>query len=328
MNGRVSTSNAARVAIAIALVAALAAPASTEAGKVSGYMFGDYYYVAAADDAAGTEKRNGTQFRRIYFTYDRDLDGDYSTRFRLEMKDAGYGKSAKMVPFVKNAYLKRTNSIAGGDLYLGLSGTPTWSVSEKVWGYRSIEKTIMDLNGIGSSADLGVSLKAKAGSLAYHVMLGNGPGQKPEQDNGKKLYGQVSTTAGGLQLVGYADYNMQPADQTQLTLAGFAGKKSDGFHGGVEGFMRVNASAGATGDDVTIIGVSVFGTKGLSDDLDAFARVDMVNNDDADTSDLLVIAGVDRLLAKDIHLMPNLYVELPDGPDPTIQARVTAYYKF
>jgi len=41
-----------------------------------------------------------------------------------------------------------------------------------------------------------------------------------------------------------------------------------------------------------------------------------------------VIVGLDHMPANDIHLMPNLYVNIPDGPDPTVQARLTMFYKF
>ena len=140
------------------------ASAEAEAGKLKGYMFGDYYYVAAADDgeAKYPEKQNAFQFRRLYLTYNRNLSDDFSVRYRLEAKDAGFGAGAKMEPFVKHAYLRWRGAVAGSDLCMGLAGTPSWAISESVWGYRSIEKTVLDLNKIGSSADLGVALIAEA----------------------------------------------------------------------------------------------------------------------------------------------------------------------
>ena len=64
--------------------------------------------------------------------------------------------------------------------------------------------------------------------------------------------------------------------------------------------------------------------------LKGFGRVDMLTTDDGTTTatDMLVIAGLDHMPAKNVHLMPNLYVSLPDGPDPNIQARLTFYYKY
>ena len=319
-------------AAAALILVFLASAVGAGEGKISGYMFGEYYYVVSADDAAGApEKQNAFQFRRIYFTYDKGIDDRYSIRYRLETKDAGFGNAPKMVPFTKIAYLKVKGGVAGADLYLGLSGTPTWKLSEKLWGYRSIEKTILDLNKIGSSADIGVALKGKGGSLAYHVMVANGPGQKPENDNGKKIYASVSLQPGATQIEGYVDYNMMPGDANELTLKGFAGVKKEALRGGVELFTRINQKAGVAkkaGKDETITGASVFAALALGDALDGFGRLDMISNNDTDTTDLLVIAGLDRTVAENVHLMPNLIVEMPDGPDPSITARVTAYYKY
>ena len=72
-----------------------------------------------------------------------------SMRYPLEANDSGFGGGSKMNPFVKHAYLKWKDGVGSGDLYLGLSGTPTWAVAEGLWGYRAVEKTVLDLNKIG-----------------------------------------------------------------------------------------------------------------------------------------------------------------------------------
>ena len=320
--------------LAVVLCGLAGVSAQAGEGKLKGYMFGDYYYVASADDGEQkfSEKRNAFRFRRIYFTYEKDLADDFSMRYRLEMKDAGFDKGDKMNPFVKHAYLKWKKALGGTDLYLGLSGTPTWANSEKVWGYRSVEATVMDVNKFGSSADIGVALKGKSGKLGYHLMVGNGPGQKPENDHGKKIYGSVSFKATDELLVeGYGDFNMRPGEQDEMTVKGFAGLVKGSLSAGVEVFTRIHKNAGElekAGDDVTISGASVFGTLALKDDLKGFARIDAISDDDTDTTDMLLIAGVDHVPAENVHLMPNIYVDLPDGPDPTIQARMTVFFKF
>ena len=120
--------------------------------------------------------------------------------FRLEANDAGVGKTEKMVPFVKHGYLKWKGAL-GGSLYLGLSGTPTWGISESYWG----------------------------------------PGQHPETDNGKKFYGSLSTRpSDALVLEVYADLDLRPADQNRLTAKGFAGIQRGGRRLGVEPFIRIN----------------------------------------------------------------------------------------
>ena len=315
-------------ALAVALL--VAAGAGAEEGRIKGYMFGDYYAVLSADEAETRlpEKRNAFQLRRIYFTYNKNIDDTFSMRYRLEAKDAGFGGGSKMEPFVKHAYLRWNQAIAGADLYLGLSGTPTWSLSEEAWGYRPIEKTVLDLNKIGSSADLGVALKGNSGKLAYVAMLGNGPGQTSEDDNGKKLYGSLSLEpAEGMTVEGYADFNMRPGDRNQLTIKGLLALKRESFNGGVEAFSRTNKKAVA-GEDVTISGISAYGTLLFSDALKGFGRLDAVSNDATDATDLLIIAGLGHAPANNIHLIPNLYIKMPDGPDPNIQARVTLLYKY
>ena len=316
--------------LSAALICTAAAVVDAAEGKIKGYMVGDYYAVLGADDGEAKlpEKRNAFQFRRIYFTYEKGLNDDFSVRYRLETKDAGFGKGAKMQPFVKHGYLKWKGAIGGSDFYFGLQGTPTWAITEKVWGYRSISKTVLDRNKIGSSADIGAALKGKAGKIGYHAMLGNGPGQGPEDDHGKKIYGSLSIKASDrVVLEGYADFNMKPAAQNELTVKVFAGLQSEGLDAGVEVFSRTNAKA-AGDEDVTVSGLSAFGSLPLGDTLTGFARVAAVSSDATDTTDLLVIAGLDHMPAKNVHLMPNVVVALPDGPDPNIQARLTFYYKF
>ena len=300
-------------------------------GKLKGLMFGDYYYVLAADeaDAKQPRKRNAFRFRRLYFTYQKDIATDFAVRFRLEAKDAGFGEDAKMEPFLKHGYLQWKEGLGDADIYLGLSGTPTWAVAEKVWGYRSIAKTVLDWNKIGSSADLGAALKGAAGQLRYHLMVGNGPGQKPEDDHGKKFYGSLSFKAADrLVLEGYADFNARPAGRNERTFKGFVGWQGARSSAGLEVFSRTHERAGDNGDDHVITGVSAFGSLPLSAGFKGFGRVDAVARDAAGTSDLLFITGLDYAAATDVHLMPNVLIESPDGEDANVQGRLTFFYKF
>jgi hypothetical protein len=305
--------------------------AQAQEGKLKGYMFGDYYYVLAADEADSKQprKRNAFRFRRVYFTYQKDIATDFAIRFRLEAKDAGFAQGSKMEPFVKHGYLQWKEGIGDADIYLGLSGTPTWAVAEKVWGYRSIAKTVLDWNKIGSSADLGAALKGAAGQLNYHLMVGNGPGQKPEDDHGKKFYGSLSFKAvDRLILEGYADFNARRAGRNERTFKALVGWQGAKGKAGLEVFSRTNELAGAGGEDQVITGVSAFGSLSLSVALKGFGRVDAVGYDAEDDRDWLFIAGLDYAAAKAVHLMPNAIVESPAGEDANVQGRLTFFYKF
>jgi hypothetical protein len=46
-----------------------------------------------------------------------------------------------------------------------------------------------------------------------------------------------------------------------------------------------------------------------------------------DAMNMLVIAAVDHLAAKDLHFMPKIRVELLEEPDSNIQLRLTTYCK-
>ena len=304
--------------------------AQAQEGKVKGLMFGDYYYVLAADEAdTKSLKRNAFQFRRLYLTYQSDIATDFAIRFRLEAKDAGFAQGAKMEPFVKHGYLQWKEGLGDADIYLGLSGTPTWAVAEKVWGYRSVAKTVLDWNKIGSSADLGAALKGATGRLHYHLMVGNGTGQGPEDDHGKKFYGSLSFKAADrLILEGYADFNARPAGLNERTFKGFVGWQGVRGSAGLEVFSRTNELASDNGDDHVIAGVSAFGSLPLNAAFKGFGRFDVVSHDAEDTNDLLFITGLDYAAATDVHLMPNVLIESPAGRDANVQGRLTFYYRF
>ncbi len=135
--------------------------------KLSGYMFGDYFYNAQRDDdittlsnvaLGGPEEFNGFLLRRIYFTYDDDISKDFAVRFRLEADSVSLDSRGKITVFVKDAYLRWKN-IGKNEFIFGIQPPPAYEVSEAAWAYRSLEKTIMDLRGIVSSRDIGVSLR-------------------------------------------------------------------------------------------------------------------------------------------------------------------------
>ena len=56
-------------------------------GSISGYMVGEYYYVAEQHDCE-IEGRHGFWFRRIYFTYNNSLADSFNMRLRLEMNSS------------------------------------------------------------------------------------------------------------------------------------------------------------------------------------------------------------------------------------------------
>ncbi len=130
--------------------------------KISGLAYGDYFYNAAVSDSTKANL-NGFQFRRIYITADFAVSETFDSRFRLETDQSINSNTpgGKLGVMVKDAWLKWKNVFSGSDLIFGISPTPAFDISEAAWGYRSLEKTIMDLRGVVPSRDFGVDLKER-----------------------------------------------------------------------------------------------------------------------------------------------------------------------
>jgi hypothetical protein len=354
------------------LCLAMAASVAMSQGKFSGYMFGDYYYNVGRDavnlptsnvaSPAGGQNYSAFQLRRAYFTYDNDINEQFTSRFRLEA-DQGAGTSAvtngdqvgsgKIGVFVKDAYLTWKNVFAGSNLIFGMQPTPAYEVSEAAWGYRSLEKTIGDLRSFVDSRDLGISLKGKItddGMFNYWVMVGNGAGtSKPETDQYKRYYAHIQIKPmTNLQATVYADFKDAAGNTagstSTWTEAAFVGYSEPfSFNINAEVFIAQKSNSftavGATSPSaLNATGYSVFGSVYVLPELAVVARYDNYdpNTDGSMTYDArnYIIAGLSWKVDKNVSIIPNVLYETYETPkggkdiDPSITARVTMYYVF
>lgn len=322
-------------------------------GKFSGVLFSDYYWVAASHDD-NIEGENGFWFRRVYFTYDRQLTDAFSARFRLEGSSPGdFSSSQKISPVVKDLYLRWQNE--QHQIEAGMSSTPTWGLVEDVWGYRSVEKTPLDMQNFASSRDIGLSFEGELdeeGRVDYHFMLGNGNSNKSEFNKGKKIMFSIAyEVSEHIVVEAYADYNDNTDQQDWMTLQGFAGYQSDDFNLGVlfAAQKRENATDFTTGDpvDLNLEIASVFTRFSLSEKANGFLRIDhtfdaIPDVDDNDyfpmsnqAASTVFIAGLDFNLDHNIHLMPNIEAAVYDDseltgakPEADFMPRLTLAYSF
>lgn len=319
----------------------------SQSAKISGYMFGDYYYVASNHNET-LEDKNGFWFRRIYFTYDHALSEDFDIRFRLESNSAGdFSSKTKLEPFVKDAYLKWKHG--RHNIIFGISPTPTWGVIESVWGYRSVEKTPLDLQKFGSSRDFGLAVKGSLDPeqrVNYHFMIANGASTGSENNAGKKvllsLAGKISRN---FLVEGYFDFEERPGASNRTTLQGFAAYQQERFRLGVQ-FAHQNREVGAGSEDLKLQIGSVFAAARLANKVWGFARIDRTFDPNPDGSSISYIpfdatakstfflAGLDFRPINNVRIMPNveavLYDENDAGvkPDADMIPRVTFYYVF
>lgn len=334
----------------ILLLAPLAADAQVsvgEHGTLSGQAYMDYYWVAVSHNES-LEGRSGFWFRRIYLTYNRDMAGNFSSRLRLEMDNPGnFISNAKLEPVVKDAWIRWSSG--AHDLTAGITSTPTFALVEDVWGYRVVEKSPVDLHGMGSSRDFGVSARGTLGAgerLSYHAMVGNGVSNRTEIDRGKKVMLSLGyELTPELVVEVYGDYNDFAGSRYWTTLQAFAGYRGEHFHAGAH-FTRQFRQAATPGKDMELRLASVFARGDFSERVSGLLRVDRLfdpNPAGENTSYIpysnvasptLLIGGVDVLLEEDIHLIPHFeaifYTENKQGvkPDSDVIPRLTLYYRF
>jgi len=216
--------------------------------------------------------------------------------------------SGKYAFYIKLANIRMKNIWKGTDLVIGQQSTPAFGgSSEKVWGYRAIERTIADIRRT-PSFDLGVGLQGtfdpKTKNYGYNLLIANGTSAKPSNTNNKWLYGDVWAKFLDQKLMVdiYADYSRlndwSVADvphRSRQMLKGFVSYSTSPITVGLEGFVNnlkndVTATRiDGSGTDLlnnTASGVSAFVNGDIiKSKLRYFARYDIytptnqVNND-------------------------------------------------
>jgi hypothetical protein len=314
-----------RGACALLLAGALASGAHAQA-RLSGMVFADAQdalqgYSVPADSSA-------FRFRRVQFTVDQDLDSVFAVRLQVEADDAELTSRGKASMFLKQVWLRWSHLGALGNLTMGLSLTPTWALSESYWGYRSLEKTIIDLQGFGFATDLGVALQRPATPtqrFGWHLMLSNGNGQKPENSASKRLALSLPVRLGPFVLEGVGEYEGQTGPRDMWLTKLFGGWQHGSDAAGIEAFRRTNAAAGAAGADVVPAGVSVFAHHHLTEHWGAVGRVDWFDpNQGSDAigyREMFFVAALDATPRANVHLMPNLLVRTYDAKDAALPER-------
>ncbi len=316
--------------------------------KFSGLMFGDYFYNISAINSAHKDI-HGFNFRRIYITTDYTISDKFSTRFRME---SAITNGSNIGVFVKDAWMKWKGIFNGSDLVVGMSPTPAFDVSEGAWGYRSLEKTIMDYFGIVSSRDIGIDLKGKfdeKGSVKYWLKIGDGSGNKPETDKYGRYYTMLQFTPGeSFMVTVYGDFHSMPQVQdpsdgqmknnSVIVTAAFVNfKHGKTFALGLEGFLKsqqnnFSANGGALTSQSSF-GLSVWAKALLSDDIGIVGRYDTYdpNTDATAKNDTrgLIIAALDFKVDSHVSIMPGVEVHTLQGAnDSDVTPRVTFFWGF
>ena len=323
----------------LAFFAILAVALSLQAdSKFSGDMIGEYYYVAQSHNDS-IESNNGFWFRRIYFTCDNKPDDKIRIRLRIEMGSPGdFSTKSKLIPAVKNASISYKLTPSKKAVF-GIQSPPTFEKIEHIWGYRSLEKTPLDMQKWASSRDFGISLSGKKSFFSYNIMFGNNSSNKSETDKAKKIYTSVGITPlKGVYFEFYGDYGGINSDKKKdYIMQGFASYSSSPTRIGIL-FSR----KGDTEDTVVYNILSGFGVFAIKENIDVIIRYDRMFQANAKGEAIsyipfsnispssFILAGVSYSIHKNIKIMPNIEYVIYDTSSVSadVYPRLTLYYKW
>jgi len=299
--------------------------------KFSAKVFFDYSY---QKDKTPT---NSFEIHRAYFTFKNNLTKNISYKFTTDVGRFNTGKDTRLSVYLKNALIKWKSEF--GTFVFGLQGLNVFSVQEKNWGYRFIEKSAMDKNKFASSADLGIGYSNKIGKkLNISLIVSNGTGyKKAENDNYKKISAQVyygssklndknSFNLGAVFSNESFDYSNGLATTTEAkTLLGlFGAVRLNKFKIGAE-FDSYKTG----GANITATIISAYTNISLTKKADAFARVDLFDpNTDADNDgNTYFVAGFNLKPAKGLFIAPNIRVTKPQTGDSVTEYKLSFQFK-
>jgi hypothetical protein len=345
----------------IALLCLFQVNASAQ-GKISGLVYADYYYNVQRDTGfsslrntalSGNEDMNGFEMRRLYFTYDYSISPQFLTRIRFEADSKSLTSNNRIGLFVKDAYINWKNILPGHDLILGIQPTPAFEVSEMVYGFRSLEKTQLDLRGLVSSRDFGIAAKGRiTGALKYWLFLANNSGNSPESDRYKRIYTHLNYIPyKNFTTTIYADLSFRQKTESPaggdllsrnvLTTALFFGYNNPkNFSMGVEGFYQNSGNDIVTPVNVRdrdAAGISVFGSLDVSEKLRLTGRYDIfdpdLNTDFQADKRHFYIFGLSYMPLEVVQIIPNLVVESYESEgsrsiQSSVTPRLTVTYTF
>ncbi len=249
------------------------------------------------------------EITRAYLGYEYHFSPEWYAKIVYDVGDPGVGKH-QLSAFLKNAYFQYSNNRFTA--YFGMIATTQFKVSEKIWGYRYIEKSFQDAYGFNASADLGFNIEYKFSDfISADFSVTNGEGYKKIQGDSLLRPGAGITINPVKNVTAriYADYMGNDIKQQSLaTFLAYTGKK---LIAGAEYNYQKNVDM-TEGQDM--YGTSFFLTYKPSAKIKLFGRFDDLNSStltgenqpwQIDGDGQLIIAGIEYSPVKGVKLAPN-----------------------
>lgn len=221
------------ILISLAVAAALAAPmahADTGDTTVGGVIYADATDLSVNNGKSDVDNSGyGIDVTRAYLIVHHQFDDIWSANLTTDFNFASYkdastctvtggatGETCTVATttttpetqlFVKKAYIQgKFDDLAV--LRVGSADMPWIPYAEGVYGYRFVEKTLIDREGFGTSADWGVNLNGSSGMFNYSASLVNGGGYKnPTRSKVMDFEGRVGFSPIEGLIIGLGYYN-------------------------------------------------------------------------------------------------------------------------
>ena len=321
-------------------------------GKIGGVTYFNY---------TNAEEKSAFNFQRQYFSYGIDISDEVKFKVVFDVGPTNKGdvvylnnegvpenisEDTRLVAFLKKAQIDYKTSY--GKLSLGMIGMNTYNIQEKNWGYRFIEKSAMDKYGFSSTADLGIGFsRSITDQLNMSLQIVNGEGfKKPQSDKYHKI--AFNSTYGERNLVKNSGFNAGVVYTTEQTdnkpnimtslFGGFAGM---GLRlGGQYNVVRdgqtklvVIDSVGAIGATVELESniISVSANYAVRNNIDIFARYDMVDDNDITNKngENYLVTGIVLTCNGGISVAPNVRITTSeDETDSVTEYKINFQFKF
>ena len=300
-------------------------------GKISGVTYFDF---------SATDTKSAFNFERQYFGYGGEVSDQVSFKILFDIgrtnvgaaiveKDTSYkSEDTRLVVFLKKAQVNYKSSF--GKFNFGLIGMNTYGIQESNWGYRFIEKSAIDKNKFSATADIGVGFsRSLIDNLNLSLLFINGEGfKKPQGDKYHKIafnatYGEGNLNKNDGYNAGLV-YTTESTDTDPTTMASvFGGFAGMGLRLGGEYDMRTKESV-----ESNIISVSANYT--VRDNIDIFARYDMVDdNDNTDKNgENYLITGIVLSCDGGISVAPNLRMVNFENTDKDSEMEYKVNFQF
>jgi len=256
------------------------APSTT----VSGLMFLDLTDMTTQSNGTDVDPTGyGLDVKRFYIGINHVFDDTWSANFVTDFNYSAITGETQL--FAKKAYLQQHLSDQA-TLRYGAAEMPWIPYTEGIYGYRFVEKTMLDRLGFGNTVDWGVHFLGKNGSFNYAASVVNGGGYK-NPGRSKSMDGEARVgfaPVDGLTLaVGLysgklgQDTEATPAVHTASRADFLVAWKADGLTLGAEYFTADDFTKAAVSTPVSdkADGYSLFGSYDFRDTAySVFARYD------------------------------------------------------